>query len=176
VLSATHHSAPGSPADAYARDPGGLLLVGRARLGDHLAVRRLPQLDGVVSLGAEHDRVVPPPHHGLAALRSGSDCNQVTGCNSLPPRRGKGRREPHESDATVAHDLARVLLDSEDEGGCELVGALVAIVLRSGHVGIHRSLAHFPQSDVNLLGRPSPVGKGSPGGLAAGTERWQRER
>jgi hypothetical protein len=52
ALSATHHSAPGRPADVYARDPGSCFSYDARAQAMTTPVRRLPQPNRTVVLSA----------------------------------------------------------------------------------------------------------------------------
>jgi hypothetical protein len=83
VLGPVHGSAGNPPLSArqtsgqVGASSGGISLLRSAGLGDDFAVTRLPQPD-TPRLVAEHNGVIPAPHHGARAARSLSDGYQMT--------------------------------------------------------------------------------------------------
>jgi hypothetical protein len=114
--------------------PRVLLVVPRPRSGDDLAVRRLPQPNRTVVLGAEHDCVIPSPHDDVGAIRPGGNRDQMAGAHPLNPRRGEHRGEPCRADFAVTPDFTGVLVDFYHASSAEEVRAEEGVGLRSRHV------------------------------------------
>src|SRR5215469_15898365 len=111
-----------------------LLLVRRPCLGDDLPMRRLPQPHRTVVLSAQDDSVIPPPHHDVRAVRSGSNRDQMARRHSLGPRGGEHRGEPGRANFAVAPDLTRILVGTYHARGAQAVRGGDGIGLLNRHV------------------------------------------
>src|SRR5215472_2616665 len=114
--------------------PGILHLVRRPWLGGDLAMRWLPQPNQTVVLTAQHDCVVPPPHHDVGTVRASGDRDQMAGRHPLDPRRGEHWREPGRADFALAPDVASMFTHAYYAGSSKRRWGEGCLGQRSGHM------------------------------------------
>lgn len=95
---------------------------------------RFPQPNRTVALRAQHDRVVPPPHHDVGTVRPCGDRDQMAGRHPLHPRGGEHGGEPDGADVTAGPYLTGVLGYTQDARSPESVRGVHGIGMRSRHV------------------------------------------
>lgn len=98
--------------------PGIVFLPRPAALGGDLAVGRLPEPDGR-RLAAQHNGVIPTPHHGGQAAWELGDGHQMTRRYPLTPGRRELCRVPDGDDTAPGQDLAGILIDAEHNAAAE---------------------------------------------------------
>jgi hypothetical protein len=88
--------------------------LGATGLRDDFAVRGLPKPDKS-GLFADDYGVIPPPYHGLSAVRRGRDRYEVPGGDPLRPRRRECLGVLHVRALSGPEDLTRILLNMQDD-------------------------------------------------------------
>ncbi len=91
-----------------------MALLRSAPLRGNLAMGWLPEPDGI-RVAAEHDGVVPAPHHHGGGARSLGDGYQVARQYPLSPRRRELRCVPDGDNPAAGQDLAGVLLGAQHD-------------------------------------------------------------
>jgi hypothetical protein len=123
VRSFASHPPPGAGQARRKVRPGpGIMPLPRpARLGYDLAVSGLPQPDRS-RLTAEHDGVIPAPHHNVRSARHLSDGYQVTRQDPLPARRRELRCVPDRANLPPGQNLAGILLGMQHDATTQARG------------------------------------------------------
>jgi len=126
----------GQPGGHVGPAAGLQMLLRVPRAGGNFAVCRLPEPDKaglvVADPPAEDDGVVPPPDHGLSAVRCGRDGYEVTWRDPLCPRPGEGTRESDCGQLSRPQDLTGVFLDVQNDSAAEPRGSR-RLICRSSH-------------------------------------------
>jgi hypothetical protein len=136
VLGPVHRSASNPPLGTgqacrqVCASPGLMSLPRSTRLGDNFAVSRLPEPDSP-SLVAQHNGVVPAPHHSVSTAGYLSDGYQMTRRDPLPPRGRELRGVSDGDNLTFGQDPAGILLDTQHDAAAQSRGNQGAPVIES---------------------------------------------
>ena len=127
-----------------------MALLRSAPLGGNLSMGRFPELDEI-RVAAEHDGVVPAPHHHGGGARSLGDGYQMTRQYPLSPRRRELRCVPDGDSLAVGQDLAGILLGAQHD----------AAVKPWGSQGTRRPSSHPSSMRWRVHGSPVFPGSGT---------------